>query len=142
MNKQLKKLLMSMAKLRAKDQQWIINQLSCEQQQRFAQLQGPKLLQQAAKFKRLKTIPTDNTNQMNIILPEFCAELAEQEPLFVAIILEQGCFSWQALFISQYQHTPPSPQQLQRIKDATKAHLFQQWQQQLSFQGQLECEHG
>lgn len=142
MNKQLKKLLVNIAQLRAKDQLWIINQLSCEQQHQFAQLQGPKLLQQAAKFKRLTAIPTHDTNQLDIILPEFCAELAQHEPLFIAIILEQGCFSWQALFTSQYQYTQPSPQLLQRIKDATKAHTFQQWQQQLSFQEQLECEHG
>lgn len=142
MNEQLKRLLVSLAKLRTKDQQWIIDQLSPEQQQQFVQRQGPELLQQAAKFKRLNTFQTPATHKAKIDLPGFCAKLAQHEPLFIAIILEQGCFSWQASFVSQYYCSQLPTEQLQHIKQATKSHLFEHWQQQLSFQEQLEYKHG
>lgn len=142
MNKQLKQLLLTLAKMSTRDQRWIIEQLPPELQQRFIQLQGPDFLQQAAKFKSVAKMPTQDNGSLAAELPEFCEQLASNAPLFIAIILEQGCFSWQALFFKHYDCIQATLQQLKSIKSATKAHLFNQWQQQFSFEELMGDEHG
>lgn len=146
MNKAFKQLLVKMAKLSTKDQQWIMAKLSAEQQQHFEHLQGHVLLQQAARFKGLEHMPSQTSDDTQVKLPIYCADLAKQDPLFIAIILEQGCFSWQSLFFEQYKQLHENwesmNESLYTIKSATKIHLFTHWQHQLSFQEQLECEHG
>lgn len=141
MNKQFKQLLLNLAKMNTRDQRWIMEQLPPELQHRFVQLQGPDFLKQAAKFKSVATMPTQDKHSLATELPDFCEPLARNAPLFIAIILEQGSFSWQALFLKHYDCIQVPPQQLKAIKSATKAYLFNQWQQQFSFEELMGGKH-
>ncbi len=141
MNKEFKKLLLKIAQLPLKDQNWILTQLSPSQQKQFVQQQGVSLLDKARQFR---TLPYSQLPLISQIpqLPELCKDLMQLEPLYIAIILEQGNFSWTKQFLEnsgQGKHIKNiTDEKICLIKPATKARVFQQWQSQLSFKEQLE----
>lgn len=145
MNKEFKKILLQIATLHRTDQKWILKQLTEEQSVQFNRLQGSSLLSQAQRFRGLvfaDLVPDTKEPQ----LPALCSTLEQQEALFIAIILEQGQFSWQ----NQWLATHPlreniislSRTRVPAIKPATRLTLFQQWQTQLDFSDQLAVSHG
>lgn len=131
MTKSLKHLLCNIAQLPTADVRWIMQQLPPQQMNTFKRLLGPDLLQKAKRFRKLtlkkSIVPTDNT----ILLPEFCKPLAMQDPLFIAIVLEQGAFSWEAPFLQAYDSKALIKTMLERevplIKTAVKEALFKSW---------------
>ena len=128
-----KSLLIKIASLPKSDQRWLLKQLSSEQQELFNQYQGRNLLKEARRFSQLP-LPAIKESE---VLPQLAQELKTYQPLFIAIILEQGQFAWkEELCLDSLPHD------LQHIKEASKQALFNQWQSTLSFSEQLEVEHG
>lgn len=145
MNNEFKKILLKLVKLSRTDQRWILNQLTPCQRAHFEQLQGTALLKDAYKFRHL-TYSWPTSTPDTPALPTVCQKLSQEEPLFIAIILEQGQFAWEEIFLHQCQHQVQIEEQyhtqVPQLKPATKYYVFQQWQQQLSFSEQLETAHG
>lgn len=145
MNNELKQILLRIAKLPRRDQQWVLKQLTAKQSAQFNKLQGHSLLSDARKFRKLSASPTPMIKQ-ETPLPEVCQHLHQEDPLYIAIILQQGQFSWEQQFLASC----PQKQQINELvqnevhalKPATKSLVFQQWQAQLSFQDHLETTHG
>lgn len=128
-----------------KDQKWILKQLKPEQQSTFQQHQGYFLLNQAQRFGRIFS----SRKSMNVTFeaePALYATLNSYEPLFIAIILEQGRFSWQDHFLQTSEHSQQITQlmnaEVLALKPSTKSCLFRQWQANLNFQEQLEYPNG
>ncbi|CEG57445.1 hypothetical protein [Legionella fallonii] len=144
MNKEFKKLLLKIAQLSLKDQNWILNQLSPRQQKQFVQQQGIVLLDKARKFRKLplSQLPLATHAPQ---LPDVCSGLMRLEPFYIAIILEQGNFSWTQHFLRSNEQGEQIKRLIEEVvcmlKPATKAHAFQQWQRELSFKEQLEHLH-
>ena len=142
MNKSFKTLLLKIAALPLKDQKWVLSQLSPKQQQQFAQWQGNSLLSKARKFRYLSCPQIPEITQ----LPALCQDLATQPPLYIALILEQGEFIWEASFLQSHAQEEQIRQLKQEaiclMKPATKKALFKQWRSQLNFTDQLEGHHG
>jgi hypothetical protein len=142
MNNEFKKILLSIAKLPRSDQQWLLKQLTTKQREQFTTLNGHSLLNNALKFRKLP-VP-ERLHEMH--LPKVCNQLGLEDPLYIAIILEQGQFSWESLFLQTCVHQQQINEQLQfqvkKLKPATKNYLFQHWQEQLAFSDQLEISHG
>ena len=145
MNNELKQILLKLAKLPPRDQQWVLKQLNTQQSAQFIQLQGHSLLSAARKFRKLSAPPRPKLQQATP-LPQVAQQLHQKDPLYVAIILHQGQFSWEQQFlasspekqqINELLHT-----QVKALKPATKALVLQQWQAALSFQDHLETTHG
>ena len=141
MNKEFKTLLLKIAALSLKDQNWVLSQLPPRQQEQFTRRQGVSLLSKARQFRKVpytQLIQMPQTKQ----LPDFCKELKQQPPLFIAIILEQGRFEWEQPFLHNTEQRDEIKQLIDKtvrfIKPATKAYTFKQWQTQLSFIEQLE----
>lgn len=144
MNHEFKKIVLNLAKLPRKDQLWVLKQLSFAQQEQFNQFNGHELLNKARKFRKLGMPELSLKKEPS--LPAYCMQLRLEEPLFIAIILEQGAFAWEKNFLQSCLHQQQIIEQLERnvptLKTATKSYLYQQWQQQLSFAEQLESVHG
>lgn len=142
MNK-LKPLLLRIASLPLSDQRWIIRQLTPKQKRLFVQHKATSLLNTARRFAKL---PIPKLKIAEPTLPHFCKELNHQPPLYVAIILEQGAFPWEELFLAHYtQHHNLSAwpiDGIEQLKPATKAALFNQWKAQLHFEDLLEVGNG
>lgn len=145
MNKEFKKLLLKIAQLPLNDQNWILNQLSSDQQKQFVRQKGIILLEKARQFRQLPDplLPlVSNVPQ----LPELFEGLMQLEPLYIAIILDQGNFTWTQQFLERNEQAELikrlTHEVLCFIKSATKARAFQHWQSQLSFKEQLEHLHG
>jgi hypothetical protein len=145
MNNQFKTLLLKIVALPLKDQRWILSRLTPKQQEQFTQLQGNSLLGKARRFRKLpypQLPPIAKPAQ----LPELCKELKQQAPLYIAIILEQGQFEWEQLFLQTNEQREEIKQLIKQvvclIKPATKSYTFRQWQTSLSFVDQLESIHG
>ena len=143
----LKEILLTMAQLPGADQQWILQQLPIKALETFKAKQGLTLLQQARRFRSLKTnklaIPFEKSS---LSLPDYCQQLATKSPLYVAIILEQGNYPWTANFLKQFDnhklistalenHTPD-------IKFTIKQALFNEWNSLYSFERYLDDQHG
>lgn len=145
MNNEFKKIILNIAKLPRSDQKWVLNQLAPKQREQFKQLQGDSLLQDAYKFRHL---PCPEVPQITkeTQLPDACQQLSQKDPLYIAIILEQGQFTWEQLFLQncmqKNQITGHLHTSVKELKPATKSYVFQQWQANLSFQEQLETTHG
>lgn len=141
MDNAFKNLLLKIAKLPLSDQRWILNQFTTEQQALFDSCQGSSLLEQARRFRLLPDSKHQPIKQ-NHALPDYCQELSKLPPLYIAILLEQGQFAWEAIFLEvhQLQHTLPQIMQthVALIKPATKTLLFKQWQAGLNFKDHLE----
>ena len=138
---ELKPLLLKIASLPLKDQRWLLKQLTPQQRTCFAQHQGVSLLEKARRFAG---IPIPQMKSAEPMLPDLCSELANQPPLYVAIILEQGAFPWAKMFLTSYQqhHNLQTLPDTQLLKPATKAALFKQWNAQLDFADHLEVGDG
>ncbi|CAM4395218.1 MAG: hypothetical protein LEGION0403_FIIPPAGN_00800 [Legionella sp.] len=143
MNNELKRIVLNLAKLNPADQRWVLKQLTPIQREQFASVQGHALLKEATKFRY---IPSPKLAPKEFSLPEFCQQLSQEDPLYVAIILEQGQFAWKEMFLETCMQKQKIQEQLanqvQQLKSASKLYLFQQWQKQLSFSEQLEVPHG
>lgn len=159
MNRQFKKILLNLVKLSRFDQRWVLNKLSPEQRERFNALQGDSLLLEARKFRDLSCnevsrlglgptkVLTPSQDSMLGQGPTYNREILRQEdPLFIAIIINQGQFEWEQEFLNTCEHKDQIKEHLDidihKIKLATKSYLFQQWQSQLDFQAQLETARG
>ncbi|MFJ1268013.1 hypothetical protein ACD661_05550 [Legionella lytica] len=143
MNNELKRIVLHLAKLKPADQRWVLNQLTPIQREQFANVEGHVLLKEANKFRHLpcpQLVPKESS------LPEFCQHLSQEDPLYIAIILEQGQFHWQHSFLETCMQKQKIQEELttqvQQLKSAAKLYLFQQWQRRLSFSEQLEVPHG
>lgn len=143
MNNELKRIVLNLAKLKSADQRWVLNQLTPTQREHFVSMKGHALLKEANKFRHL---PCPQPIVKEFSLPEFCQQLSQQDPLYIAIILEQGQFAWEPLFLETCMQKQKINEQLTtqvlQLKPAAKLYLFQQWQKQLSFSEQLEVPHG
>lgn len=145
MTNTLKPILLEIASLKQRDQQWILKQLPEELARKFNQKKGLQLLATARRFLGLKA--RDNLPKVSISpLPSYCQALANKSPLYIAIILEQGNYAWKNNFLSQFDDSKAVNMaldtQLIDIKLAVKALVWQEWQQTLSFDQHLENDHG
>jgi hypothetical protein len=145
MNHEFKKILLNLARLPRSDQQWVLKQLTANQREQFSKLEGHSLLSNARKFRKLPC-PSLPHLKHEVQLPEACQQLRQTDPLYVAIILEQGQFSWEQQFLQTCAQKHKIREQLRtqvkELKPATKHVVFQQWQGELSFNDQLETAHG
>jgi len=131
-----------MARLPSSDQRWILRQLPTEQLLTFKRYQGLELLQAAKRFRRLKikhlALPLDSPKP----LPACCQQLASKAPLYVAIVLEQGSYSWQAQFLQQFDTDAAIrtflENQVPDLKNLVKHKVFREWEKTLSFEEHLE----
>jgi hypothetical protein len=145
MNKEFKTLLLKIARLPLVDQRWILNQLTPKQQEQFSCWQGESLLLKARQFRK---VAYDQANAVPQIkpLPDFCKELRQQAPLYIAILLDQGQFEWEQPFVQTIEQRNEIKQLMEEtvpfIKPETKACIYKQWQAQLNFIDQLECLNG
>ena len=134
MIKQLKQILINVARLPSSDQRWIVRQLSSNQLTTLKQWRGLELLQNAQRFRSLKPIQVDATPNP---LPAYCKLLATKAPLYAAIVLEQGSYPWRSLFLKRFD-TDGAIQsllanQVADIKPLVKQALLSEWENSLSF---------
>lgn len=90
-----------------------------------------------------------------IVDPEYCQEslsresipliyqkLINQTPLYTALILEQGAYSWTSLFLKEYDKKGliqfSLEHHVQHIKPQVKKSLFEGWHNSLTFEEQME----
>lgn len=143
-NTAFKKLLLQIASLTTRDQQWLLQQCTPEQRQQFSEHKGFELLKNARRFQCLSghVIPQSSTPA----LPAICQSLAKEHPLFVAIVLEQGQFDWQRDFLADSAQAETIKtllhEQTPGIKAASKALLLKEWQERQEFSDYLENAHG
>lgn len=143
MNKRLKDILLAIAKCPSADQRWILRQLPPMLHARFEQYDGSKQLQMAQRFRTFNI-------QINATpispLPNECASLSTRAPLYIAIILEQGLFSWTNSFLKQYDKGGKIQSlledQVTHIKPLVKIALFHEWKNPIAFETFLEDSHG
>lgn len=140
---EFKPLLLKIAALAAKDQRWLLKQLTPQHKGLFDKHKGEQLLNEARRFIH---IPCPKPTTVSCSLPSFAPELNAHPPLYVAILLEQGQFVWENEFLKGYFYQNEvsvlTTTTLRELKPATKAAVFAQWQKTLSFAEQLELDHG
>ena len=134
------------------DQRWILRQLSEEQLAAFNKNLGPELLQEAQRFRTIKAsdhaslLDAPKSMEEQEVLPSFCHQLATKAPLYAAIVIEQGNYPWETLFLQQLdsnglvRHSLET--QVPDLKPAVKALIAQEWEQSLSFESYMEHENG
>lgn len=144
MSNSFKRLLLSIASLPFSDQHWILNRLSAEHLSRFEHQEGMKYLQQARRFRRIRSQLEDHSPIVNESLPDDCYELSKQSPLYIAIILEEGRFPWGNEFLKQFDRNGSihslMMHPVKRIKPRVKQAIFQDWEEGLSFDSYLRSE--
>ena len=142
MIKQLKHILVSMARLPSVDQRWILKHLSRTEVNTLHRWNGLKLLQDAQRFRSL-SIPLEAPPKT---LPAICQKLALKAPLYAAIVINQGSYSWAELFLQKFDLDgiiqTMLDNQLLDIKPIVKQAVFNEWQQSLSFETILDANHG
>ncbi len=147
MIKQLKHILVNIARLPSVDQRWILRRLSNTELKTLNQWDGLKLLQDAQRFRTLKAadlfFPQDVRPP---VLPAFCRELAGKAPLFVAIIIEQCKKPWTVQFLQNFDGTgiiqAALTNQVRVIKPMVKQAVLCEWEQSISFEHLLDDAHG
>lgn len=146
MLRQLKQVLLKIARLPAVDQRWILHQLSAEQRIALQNHQGLEILKAARRFRKLPQQPPEPLLATSEALPTYCQQLAGESPLYAAIVIEQGLFPWRSRFLSEFdiEGTIQSALncQVPDIKSPVKQALFHEWEARLSFDGYLENQHG
>lgn len=146
MSSELKQILLNMARLPLSDQRWILRQLSSQQLQTFKRYQGLNLLAAAKRFRKLNTKHLTLSLDVPNPLPACCQQLASKAPLYAAIVLEQGAYSWQTLFLQQFDPDNAIKLLLENqvldIKTPVKQALFREWENTLSFEEHLGNIHG
>lgn len=154
MTSRLKQILLKMVRLSSADQRWILRQLADEQLATFKRLNGLEILENAKRFRKMDiknlAIPKDESKP----LPDYCTQLATKTPLYTAIILEQGCYPWQASFLKKFDSEKQIADMLETrvpdIKEAVKQTLHDEWERTVSldietpssFEHYLENTHG
>lgn len=142
MTRRFKAILLSIARLSVSDQRWILKRIPQHLQAKFEQLDGPQQLQQARRFRTLAISGPSEFIPPVPSLPEGCDWLAEQDPLYIAAILEQGKFTWMNDFLKKYDEDKQILMSLnhdiKQIKPMTKQMLFMMWKKNLSFEHYLE----
>ena len=143
MNSDFKKIIVRVASLKSRDQKWLLKHLGLREKALFHQLQGPLLLKEAKRFKGLRCWELNCPEAPT--LPLLCQRLKVQDPLFIAIILEQGQFPWEVHWLNTLENKElivAHRALVSSIKPLTRAIVFKNWQSTLSFAGQLESTHG
>ncbi|KGP63298.1 hypothetical protein EP47_09200 [Legionella norrlandica] len=141
----LKILLLKIASLPPSDQRWILNQLTPSEKERFNKINGSFLLRKAQQFRKisLSQLPHEAKTAQ---LPKLCEKLKRQDPLYIAIILEQGQFTWAKPFLTSIGNSEEIKRLMNTVapslKPAAKLCVFKQWQSQLDFHDQLEIRNG
>ncbi len=145
MNSHLKQILLKIARLPKADQYWINQQLSQQQKQVFSALKGEQLLLKARGFSKLRS-KNLSSSPLAPPLPSYCQLLADKSPLYIAIVLQEGRYSWQDYFLKTFDSQRLISNLLEtkvsNIKSSTKKALFQQWQDSISFDSLLRNNHG
>ncbi len=148
MNRQLKHILARLARLSRRDQRWVLKRLSSRQLEIFEQWNGSKLLNDAKRFRSLKndciSIPAEPPK--NKRLPMYCQELSMKPPLFSAIILHHGRYSWSSLFLKEYDKDglieAAINNQVLTIKPSVQNMIIEEWAAIISFESHLDDAHG
>ena len=145
MTKQLKNIILAIAKLPATDQRWILKQLTPAQRTTFKQFDGLIHLKHAQRFRAL-SLPKQPVNQPPEPLPDICTVLMNKSPIYIAIVLEQGLYPWKATFLQQFDKDnrikDTLEQKISHIRPLVKQALFNEWEKNLSFESFLENTHG
>lgn len=132
MNNPFNHLLTRLTKLPPADQRWIWKQLSTEQRRSFKKNKGIIQLQAA-----LGGLPSDRSSLKPIpdvpqALPTYCAALAIKDPLYIAIVLEQGSYPWQTQFLTEFDSEGEISRLLSKdvfnIKFLVRQALFKEWE--------------
>ena len=143
MIKQLKQILVTIARIPPSDQRWIVRRLTTEQLATFNQWQGLTLLQDAQRFRKLKLKRIDTSPNP---LPDYCKQLTTKAPLYTAIILEQGSYSWHSVFLKRFDKNGVVKalldNQVGNIKPSVKQALWNEWENSLSFEMHLDTING
>lgn len=143
MIKQLKQILVNIARIPTSDQRWIIRRLTTEQLATFNRWQGKKLLHDAQRFRALKRIRFEVSQNP---LPVYCKQLAAKAPLYTAIILEQGSYPWHSIFLKRFDKDGAIKalldNQVSDIKPLVKQTLWNEWENSLSFEMHLDTING
>jgi hypothetical protein len=122
-----------MGRLPKTDQHWILRQLHPEHLVTLTKNQGLNLLKEAQRFRKIKEPVSEMTTKSKTpdSLPNYCHELAQKTPLYIAIVLDQGCYSWVDQFLYTYDQQGVvqslMKNQVCEIKPAVKSILFQEW---------------
>ena len=142
----LKKILVQIARLPARDQRWILKQLSSTAQSTLSRWDGLALLKEAQRFRTLPPQDICISNEPAIVLPAYAQTLAMRAPLYAAIVIERGDYPWGFLFLKQFDKTGAIKRLLENqvfdIKTDVKEALFKAWEDSLSFEHHLEASHG
>lgn len=143
----LKQIMFKIARVKASDQDWILQQLTPHQRNTLNEHHGLKLLQDAQRFRTLNASDAAPPLQNNPEpLPGFCQALAMKAPLYVAIIIEQGAYSWQTLFLKQFDETgiinDLLNNQVLDLKITVKETVFNEWKRSNCFEQLLDDHHG
>ncbi len=152
MANELKEIILKIACLPASSQRWIMRRLTNEQLELFNQHQGLKHLAEAKRFRKLKgytpnpSIAAIGNSESTINLPVYCQTLLKKSPLYAAVVMEQGAYPWQALFLQQLDSEGLIKNALHNevpdLKPLIKTALFNEWEDSISFKSYLELEHG
>ncbi|MBA2709673.1 MAG: hypothetical protein H0U57_03650 [Tatlockia sp.] len=140
----LKEILLKIGRLPKADQRWILSKLSASQKNQFCEMQGEQLLAKAHRFRSLKSKRASLPN-LPIIAPPHMHALAAFCPLYVAILLEQGQFSWRQQFLDLFDKENKiknldNSDELNQLSKATKQVLLKLWEK--PFADYLEINHG
>ena len=138
-NAVLSQILLKISRLPAVDQRWILSKLSENQRKRLKNESGITWLQE---LQGLKTEPVIIEKK----LPSCAYDLAIKPPLYSAIVLEQGDYSWEDDFLQEFDKEGAIQECLKfkapALKLLTKQAVFQDWQTMRSFDSYLEKNHG
>lgn len=136
MTSRLKQILLKMVQLPSADQRWILRQLPAGQLEKFKRYKGATILESAQRFRNMDikhlAMPTEVPNS----LPAWSTQLALKNPLYTAIILEQGSYPWQSLFLEQFDSRTLIADMLETrvpdIKEPVKQALYDEWENNIS----------
>lgn len=140
MTKSLKPILLQIAQLPSKDQRWILHKLSDSQRNILKKWDGLNFLKNALNTK------ASDLKIAQELLPDYCRELMTKPPLYAAIVLEQGAYSWAPLFLEQFDTKlllrTLTDNKVPDIKPSVKRAIFNEWMASLSFESHLDAHHG
>ena len=138
-NVNLSNILQKISRLPSVDQRWILRKLPENQRDLLKKESGISWLQE---LQGLKPEPVLIQNK----LPTYAYDLAAKPPLYTAIVLEQGNYSWQDNFLQQFDEDGNIRKSLEfktpTLKILTKQAVFNDWQNMRSFDSYLETDHG
>jgi hypothetical protein len=141
MTKQLHHLLTRITLLPPTDQRWIWKQLSSKQRISLKKYNGITQLREALGGLPLESPHLKRDSEIPASLPAFCTTLAMKEPLYTAIVIEQGKYPWQTLFLTQFDSQGEIRRLLHEevltMKRLVKQAIFKEWESSLT----LDFEH-